>query len=63
VLPAVGDPALGLTAHGTATGSYGLRVGLAWWIPGMLLVTGYFLYTYRHFAGKVRLDQDSHHPT
>jgi len=54
VLPSNVDPKLGLTIHNTATSHYGLQVGLAWWIPGMLLVLGYFVYVYRHFAGKVR---------
>ena len=54
VLPSNVDPKLGLTIHNTATSHYGLQVGLAWWIPGMLLALGYFVYVYRHFAGKVR---------
>jgi cytochrome bd-type quinol oxidase subunit 2 len=29
-------------------------VGLMWFIPGMLLVTTYFFFVYRKFAGKVR---------
>lgn len=53
VLPSVGDPGLGLTIFNSSAGSYGLGIGLAWWIPGMLLATGYFVFVYRHFAGKV----------
>ena len=56
VLPARPDPALGLTIYNSATSAYGLKVGLAWWIPGMLLALGYFVFVYRHFAGKVRLE-------
>jgi hypothetical protein len=26
-----------------------------WFIPGMLLATGYFVYTYRSFSGKVKV--------
>jgi cytochrome d ubiquinol oxidase subunit II len=48
VLPANGDAGLSLTVYNTAASSYGLMVGLVWFIPGMLLVTGYFVYTYRH---------------
>jgi cytochrome d ubiquinol oxidase subunit II len=55
VLPSNLDPALSLTAANTAAAPYGLRVGLYWFIPGMLLTAGYFVYTYRHFAGKVDL--------
>jgi len=49
VLPANGDPASSLTIYNTAASSYGLLVGLAWFIPGILLATGYFVYTYRNF--------------
>ena len=54
VLPSSGDPALGLTVSNSAAAPYGLAIGLVWFIPGMLLTTGYFVYTYRNFAGKVR---------
>jgi cytochrome d ubiquinol oxidase subunit II len=60
VLPSNSDPALGLTIHNTATSQHGLAVGLAWWIPGMLLALGYFVYAYRHFAGKVRIDNEGY---
>jgi cytochrome d ubiquinol oxidase subunit II len=56
VLPSVGDPALGLTARTAAAAETGLRLGLGWWIPGLLLVIVYFVYTYRQFSGKVKLD-------
>jgi cytochrome d ubiquinol oxidase subunit II len=60
VLPSSSNPELGLTIYNTAAGGYGLRVGLAWWIPGMLLATAYFVFTYRRFAGKVRLEEGGH---
>jgi cytochrome d ubiquinol oxidase subunit II len=53
VLPSNRDPALGLTIDNAAAPAYGLGVGLTWWIPGILLVTGYFFYVYRHFRGRV----------
>jgi len=52
VLPAT-DARLSLTVHNTAAAHYGLQVGLVWFIPGMVLTTAYFIYTYRSFAGKV----------
>jgi cytochrome d ubiquinol oxidase subunit II len=53
VLPSSTDPALSLTIYNTAAARYGLEVGLFWFIPGMLLTSAYFIYTYRSFAGKV----------
>jgi cytochrome d ubiquinol oxidase subunit II len=55
VLPATGDKALGLTIQNTASAANGLRTGLVWWIPGMALMALYFVFVYRHFAGKVRV--------
>lgn len=60
VMPSNTDPAHSLTIYSTATGAYGMKVALAWWIPGMILVFGYFVYIYRHFAGKVRLDEEGY---
>jgi len=56
VLPAR-DPRYSLTIYNTATGAYGMSVGFAWWIVGIVLAVGYFVFVYRRFAGKVRLGQ------
>jgi cytochrome d ubiquinol oxidase subunit II len=40
-------PGEGLTIQTAATEPYGLAVGLAWWIPGMVLALGYFVFLYR----------------
>jgi cytochrome d ubiquinol oxidase subunit II len=53
LLPASTDPALSLTIQNSAAGSYGLGVGLAWFIPGMLLAGAYATFTYRRFSGKI----------
>lgn len=53
VLPASTDAAFNLTIYNTASGHYGLRVGLLWWIIGIILAIGYFTYLYRLFRGKV----------
>ena len=55
VLPSNGDPSLSLTVYGAAAPRYGLEVGLMWFVPGIALAAGYFIYTYRSFSGKVRL--------
>jgi cytochrome d ubiquinol oxidase subunit II len=54
VLPSNSDAALSLTVSNAAAPLYGLKVGLIWFIPGMLLATSYFVYTYRSFSGKVK---------
>ena len=58
VLPASTNAAYSLTVYNAKAGDYGLHVALVWWIIGMMLVTGYFLYVYRHFAGKVRPESE-----
>jgi cytochrome bd ubiquinol oxidase subunit II len=55
LLPSTTDPSRGLTVYASAAPAEGLRTGLVWWIPGMLLVAAYFVFTYRHFAGKTDL--------
>ena len=55
VLPAVGNAANSLTIHNASAPEYGLTVGLAWWLPGMILVTGYFIFVYRRLAGRVNI--------
>jgi cytochrome bd ubiquinol oxidase subunit II len=57
VLPSSGDPARSLTVFATASAEPGLRVALWWWAPGMLLVTGYFVFLYWNFTGRVTLDE------
>jgi cytochrome d ubiquinol oxidase subunit II len=61
VLPSSPDPSFGLTVHNAAAPLYGLQVGLMWFIPGMILACGYFIYTYRSFSGKVKVDLDGHY--
>jgi cytochrome d ubiquinol oxidase subunit II len=58
VLPAI-DPQYSLTIQNSITGSYALQVGLRWWIVGMILALGYFVFLYRMFRGKVVLDNHS----
>jgi cytochrome d ubiquinol oxidase subunit II len=54
VLPASTDPAYSLTIYNSTAGHHGLVVGVIWWLPGMALTTGYFVFIYRMFRGKVR---------
>jgi cytochrome bd ubiquinol oxidase subunit II len=48
LLPAISGTESSLTIYNASTTSYGLSIGLAWFIPGILLVGGYFLFAYRH---------------
>jgi cytochrome d ubiquinol oxidase subunit II len=59
VLPAT-DGVNSLTISNTAAPPYGLAVGLAWWILGMVLAAIYFVLVYRLFWGKVRLADESY---
>jgi cytochrome d ubiquinol oxidase subunit II len=60
VLPSNSNQSLGLTIYNTAPAEYGLKIALAWWIPGMLLALAYTVFVYRKFAGKVRVSESSH---
>ena len=59
VLPAR-DRIHDLTITNAKAGAYGLKIGLIWWVIGMILAAGYFVYVYRTFAGKVSTDSDTH---
>ena len=54
------NPAYSLTVANAKAGAYGLKIGLIWWVIGMILAAGYFTYVYRTFAGKVTAETDSH---
>jgi len=56
VLPASTDPKFSLTIQNTAAQHYGLSVGFTWWVFGMILTAGYFVYVYRSFHGKASAD-------
>ena len=57
VLPAR-NPVYSLTITNARAADYGLKIGLAWWVLGMILAGGYFTFVYRSFAGKVSVDKD-----
>jgi len=56
VLPASTDPNYSLTIYNSAAGHHGLVVGITWWCIGMVLALGYFVFIFRMFRGKVRLE-------
>ncbi len=61
VLPASGGSNLSLTIYNSRTSEQGMRIGLKWWILGMILAAGYFTFLYRRFAGKVQASDDHDH--
>jgi cytochrome d ubiquinol oxidase subunit II len=60
ILPASTDPAYNLTIQNSAAGAHGLMVGLYWWMIGMVLALGYFVFVYGMFKGKVRLEGEGY---
>lgn len=57
VLPAR-NPLYSMTVASAKAGDYGLKIGLIWWVIGMILAAGYFRFVYRSFAGKVSVDSE-----
>lgn len=53
LLPSSTNPAFSLTIDNAAAPAQGLAIGLAWWIPGMILAGAYAVFTHRRFAGKI----------
>jgi cytochrome bd ubiquinol oxidase subunit II len=53
VLPARPDLSLSFTITNVQSSDYGLGVAVIWWLPALALTTGYFVFLYRRFAGKV----------
>lgn len=53
LLPSSVGATYDLTVHNAANDRRGLAIGLAWWIPAILLAIGYFVYLFRSFRGKV----------
>jgi cytochrome d ubiquinol oxidase subunit II len=56
VLPAR-DHQFDLTIQNTAAGIHGLTVGIVWWLFAAVVAVGYFVFVYRMFRGKVRLEE------
>ncbi len=61
VLPASTNPAFALTVANAKAGEYGLKIGLIWWAIGMALASGYTVFVYRSFAGKVSSADSEEH--
>lgn len=53
VLPSNVSAAAGLTVFNASAAPYGLYIGLAWWIPGMILAALYSVFVYRRLPAKM----------
>ena len=60
LLPSNVDAARSLTVGSVSASGYGLRVGLFWFVPALVLALGYSVFVYRHFAGKVGVGAQGH---
>ena len=60
VLPASNGAQNDLTIYNTSAPSYGLGVGVIWWVIGMALAVAYFAYLFKRFRGKVTLGSDGY---
>lgn len=57
VLLSSNDPANNLTIYNTATGAYGMKIGLIWWSIGIIIAIGYFVFLFKMFKGKVSVTE------
>ena len=56
LLPSNNDPTAGLTIYNARASEYGLRVGMMWWVVGIVLAIGYFIFLYRQVREKIRIE-------
>lgn len=54
------NPEASLTVYNASAGGIGMRIGLMWWTPAILLAIGYFIYLFYSFRGKVRPTEHGH---
>lgn len=52
------DPADNLTILNSATGAYGLQVGLWWFVAGILLMLAYQIFVHVAFRGRIAVDSE-----
>jgi cytochrome d ubiquinol oxidase subunit II len=58
LLPSSIKPEYSLTIYNSKAGDYALNVGLYWWIAGIIIAVGYFVYLFYTFRGKVKVSKD-----
>jgi cytochrome d ubiquinol oxidase subunit II len=60
VLPSTLNPILSLTVYNSAAPLHSLEIGLAWFVPALILAVLYMFVVYRSFAGKVRSEEGAY---
>jgi cytochrome d ubiquinol oxidase subunit II len=60
LLPSNVDAGHSLTVTSVSAASYGLRIGLFWFVPAFALAMAYSVFVYRRFAGKVGTQPEGH---
>ncbi|MBO0798383.1 MAG: cytochrome d ubiquinol oxidase subunit II [Blastocatellia bacterium] len=60
LLPSTLNSNYNLTIWNSAAQAYGLRVGMIGWAIGIVLTTGYYVYLYYSFRGKVTLEGEGY---
>jgi cytochrome d ubiquinol oxidase subunit II len=60
LLPSNIDPKFGLTVYNASAPARSLAIGMAWFIPGIILAAAYVVVAYRSFAGKVKLEEEGY---
>lgn len=55
LLPSSTNQVLGITISNAVSGPYALSIGLVWWLFGIAVAIGYFIFVYWMFRGKAGL--------
>jgi cytochrome d ubiquinol oxidase subunit II len=58
LLPSSIKPEYSLTIYNSKAGDYGLHIGMFWWVAGIIIAIGYFVYLFYTFRGKVKVSKD-----
>ncbi|HKV56599.1 MAG TPA: cytochrome d ubiquinol oxidase subunit II [Candidatus Binataceae bacterium] len=58
LLPSNIEPTFGLSIYNAAAPIGSLRLGFAWFVPGVILAAIYLVFAYRGFAGKASVDEE-----
>jgi cytochrome d ubiquinol oxidase subunit II len=60
MLPSTLNPSLSLTVYNSAAPLHSLELGLAWFVPALMLAVVYLFVVYRSFAGKVSPEEEAY---